>query len=347
MANKLRVAVLGMAHDHLWTNLKQLANLDGAELVAGADGNADLRKQFTEKTGCDAVYDDFVTLLDKEKPDAVFGFTATAHHALVVELCAARGIHVMVEKPMAATLEQADRMLTAARKAKTTLMVNWPTAWNRGLRTAYRLVNEGAVGQMWQLLWRGGHCGPDELGCSEHFCGFLFDKHLNGAGAFNDYGGYGASMCVLFLGRPHEVVGVAGRLLKTHLPVDDNGMMILRYPQAMCRLEMTWTEAVPYKPPHDVIIYGTEGTLIAGGDSVMVYTRNNKEGEAVALDVLPKGQSNGPEHFVDCILSGKEPEFLSSADLSRNAQEVMEAGLISATSGATVSLPIEDHLFRE
>ncbi|MGA1199310.1 MAG: gfo/Idh/MocA family oxidoreductase, partial [Candidatus Latescibacterota bacterium] len=75
MANKLRVAVLGMAHDHLWTNLKQLANLDGAELVAGADGNADLRKQFTEKTGCDAVYDDFVTLLDKEKPDAVFGFT--------------------------------------------------------------------------------------------------------------------------------------------------------------------------------------------------------------------------------------------------------------------------------
>ena len=106
----------------------------------------------------------------------------------------------MVEKPMAATLEQADRMLTAARKAGTVLMVNWPTAWNRGIRTAYRLVREGAIGQVWQLLWRGGHCGPDELGCSEQFCDFLFDKHLNGAGAFGDYGGYGASLCVLFLG---------------------------------------------------------------------------------------------------------------------------------------------------
>ena len=52
-----------------------------------------------------------------------------AHHADVVELCVPRGIHVMVEKPMAATLEQADRMLTAARKAGTVLMVNWPTAW--------------------------------------------------------------------------------------------------------------------------------------------------------------------------------------------------------------------------
>lgn len=347
MADQIRVAALGMAHDHLWTNLRQLGALDDATLVAGADDNAALRTEFTEKTGCKAVYDDYVTLLDKEKPDAVFCFTATAHHAQVVELCASRGIHVMVEKPMAATLEQADRMLTASRKAGTTLMVNWPTAWNRGLRTAYRLVNEGAIGKMWQLLWRGGHCGPDELGCSEHFCGFLFDKHLNGAGAFNDYGGYGASMCVLFLGRPNEVVGVAGRLLKTHLPVDDNGMMILRYPEAMCRLEMTWTEAVPYKPPHDVFIYGTEGTIIAGSDSVMVYTRDDKDGQSVPVDALPKEQTNGPEHFIACIRDGVEPEFVCNADLSHHAQEVMEAGLISATSGTTVSLPIEDHLFRE
>ena len=345
MANKLKVAVLGMAHDHLWTNLRQLAALDDAELVAGAGENADLRHQFVEKTGCRAVYEDYVTLLDKEKPDAVFGFSATAHHASIVELCAERGIHVMVEKPMAATLEQADRMLTAAQKAGTVLMVNWPTAWNRGLRTAYRLVQEGRIGQLWQLLWRGGHCGPDELGCSEHFCEFLFDKHLNGAGAFNDYGGYGASMCALFLGRPNQVVGMAGRLLKTHLPVDDNGMMMLRYPQAMCRLEMTWTEAVPYKPPHDVMLYGTEGTVIAGSE-VTLYTRGKKEGEVVAPDALPKGQNNGPEHFVESIRLGKDPQFLTSASLSHKAQEIMEAGLISAINGIAVSLPIEDHLFR-
>ena len=101
-----------------------------------------------------------------------------------------------------------------------------------------------------------------------------------GLGAFNDYSGYGASLCLYFLGRPHSVVAMAGRLLKTHLPVDDNGIMVLRYPQALCRLEMSWTEAVPHVPPHDVVLYGTEGTMVVG-NQVTVYTRQNREGTEV------------------------------------------------------------------
>ena len=139
---------------------------------------------------------------------------------------------------------------------------------------------------------------------------------------------------------------MAGRLLKTHLPVDDNGMMILRYPQAMCRLEMTWTEAVPHKPAHEVILHGTHGTIIAG-DAVTLYTRDDKDGETIARDALPAGEGNGAEHFVHCILSDTAPGFVTCADLSRHAQEIMEAGLISATNGIAMSLPIEDHLFRE
>ncbi|MDA0746882.1 MAG: Gfo/Idh/MocA family oxidoreductase [bacterium] len=347
MAEKLRIGVMGMPHDHLWTNLRQLGELADAELVGGAEPDQGLRNQFVEKTGCNAVYEDYETLLDKEKPDAVFGFTATAHHADVVELCAGQGVHVMVEKPMAATLAQADRMLTAVRKAGIRLMVNWPTAWNRGLKTAYRLTQEGEIGKVWQITWRGGHCGPDELGCSKDFCGFLFDKELNGAGAFNDYSGYGAGICVLFLGSPHQVVGMAGRLLKTHLPVDDNGAMLLRYPNALCRLEMTWTEAVPHQPPHDIVIYGTEGTMVSGRESVQLFTRKNKEGTNVPLDELPEGERNGPEYFVRCVRAGVDSVGLTSPDMSRAAQEIMEAGLISATTGMAVSLPVEDHLFRE
>jgi len=153
-------------------------------------------------------------------------------------------------------------------------------------------------------------------------------------------------MCAWFLGSPASVVGVAGRLLKRHLPVDDNGMMILRYPHAMCRLEMTWTEAVPHRPPHDVVLYGTEGTLVAG-EEVTVYTRKDKEGTTAEQDVLPKGQSNGPEYFLNCLRSDKDPDGLPNADLSRDAQEIMEAGLLSAVNGMTVSLPIEHHLFRD
>ena len=346
MADKLRIAVLGMAHDHLWGNLKSLAAQEDAELVAGADYNPVLQKQFTEKTGCGKIYDNYEELLDKESPDAVYGFSATALHAELVELCAERGLHVMVEKPMAGTLEQASRMLTAARKAGTLLMINWPTAWSQVYRTAYRLTQEGAIGKLWQITWRGGHCGPDELGCSDEFCEFLFDADLNGAGAFNDYSGYGSSLCALFMGGiPSSVMGMAGRLVKTYLPVDDNGMIIMRYPNALCRLEMTWTEAVPHTPPHDLVVYGTEGTIVAGRE-LMLYTRDDKDGTSVDLDPLPEHQQNSAEQFVHCIRSGEPPQFQTCPDLSYQAQQIMEAGLRSATSGMEISLPLEDHLFR-
>ncbi len=346
MADKVRVGVLGMAHDHLWTNLRDVQSRNDVELIGAADLSPRLRDQFVEQTQCTDTYEHWRELLDTQKPDAIYGFGATAHHAELVEQCAERGIHVMVEKPMAATLEQADRMLVAARRHDIRLMINWPTAWSRSIRTAYRLVQEGAIGRVWQVTWRGGHSGPDELGCSDEFCQFLFDKDLNGAGAFNDYGGYGACLCLLFMGgSPNSVVGMAGRLTKDHLAVDDNGAILMRYPRGLCRIEMTWSEAVPLIPAHDPVIYGTEGTLIAGRQ-VMLHTRQKKEGTEVDLDELPEHGANATDHFLHSIRTGQEPQFQTGAELSRAAQEIMEGGLRSAMSGMEVSLPIEDHLFR-
>lgn len=347
MSDPLRLAVLGMAHDHLWSNLKTLMALDNVELVGAADLNPALRQRFSQETGCPTVYEHWEQLLDRETIDGALVFSATAEHAEIVELCARHGVDAMVEKPMAATLEQADRMLVATRRSGIKLMINWPTAWSRPFRTAQRLIAEKAIGRVWQITWRGGHSGPDEIGCSEEFCGFLFDKEQNGAGAFNDYSGYGASLCVLLMGgSPNSVMGMAGRLVKTHLAVDDNGILVMRYPGALCRLEMTWTEAVAHVPPHDLVVYGTEGTLVAGGQQVHLYTRDDRDGQSIPADPLPAGQANALEHFCACLRDDQEPAGQTNADLSRAAQEIMEAGLRSAVNGVEVALPLEDHLFR-
>lgn len=220
-----------MAHDHIWGLLDDLMKRPDATLVAGADANTGLVERFREYTGCERLYDRYETLLDEVKPDAVYCFTAPAHHPEVVELCAARGIPITMEKPMAATLEQADRVLAAARRSGICLMVNWPTAWSRPWRTALRAVQEGRIGDLWQITWRGGHEGPDDIGCSDEFCDFLFDKDLNGSGAYGDFAGYGARICLMFMGSsPNSVMGMAGRLIKKHLLVDDNGILLLRYP---------------------------------------------------------------------------------------------------------------------
>jgi predicted dehydrogenase len=214
------------------------------------------------------------------------------------------------------------------------------------LRTAHRLASEGAVGRIWQITWRGGHAGPDEIGCSPEFCNFLFDAELNGAGAFNDYSGYGASVCVLFMGGiPNSVMGMAGRLVKMHIPVDDTGVLLMRYPQAICRLDMTWTEAVAYVPSHDFVVCGTEGTMLIGKE-LHLHTRSDQEGQKIELDKLELQQGSAIGHFTHCIASGEQPQFQTSPELSYDAQQIMEAGLRSATMGVEVGLPIKDHLFR-
>lgn len=346
MTTPLRIAVLGMAHDHLWDNLPDLLACERGDLVAGADVNPKLRELFRERTGCDGLFEDYAELLDEVSPDAVYAYGATAEHAGVVELCAERGIHAMVEKPMAATLEQADRMIAAAQTAGVCLMVNWPTAWSPVWERAGELVRAGDIGRLWQITWRGGHSGPELLGCSPEFCQFLFDKELNGSGAFTDYGGYGASLCVLLMeGSPNSVAAMAGRLVKTQLPVEDNGIVLLRYPQAICRLEMTWSEAVPHQPPHDTVLYGTDGTAVIGRD-LTVHTRGEPSGQTLDCPPLPQGRGNASEYFLECIAEGREPEGQTNPMVSRAAQEIVEAGLRAATTGMEIALPLEDHLFR-
>ncbi|MEC9379203.1 MAG: Gfo/Idh/MocA family oxidoreductase [Candidatus Latescibacterota bacterium] len=97
MVDKVKVAVLGMAHDHLWTNLDDLLKRDDATVVGAADDSPKLRAQFVERTGCSDTFEHWEDLLDQQSPDAVYGFGATAQHAELVETCAERGIHVMVE----------------------------------------------------------------------------------------------------------------------------------------------------------------------------------------------------------------------------------------------------------
>ena len=71
-----------------------------------------------------------------------------------------------------------------------------------------------------------------------------------------------------------------------------------------------------------------------------------KEKVRAILDELPEGEGNASEYFVGCIRRGEDPVGLTNPDLSRGAQEILEAGLLSATAGVAVSLPVEDHLFR-
>ncbi|NOZ21621.1 MAG: Gfo/Idh/MocA family oxidoreductase [Planctomycetes bacterium] len=337
MAKTYRVGVIGMVHDHVWKEAKYWQACPNTALAAAADPNEPLRDRMKTQYGVQALYADWREMIEKEELDIIQLTVENNAGAEVLEGVAPKGLHVVSEKPMAARLEQADRMLKAAEDAGTLLVINWPIAWSPAIRTAARLVKEGAIGQPFQVRTRMAHCGPKELGCSEYFYGWLYDAEKNGAGALMDYCCYGAAFCRHLLGMPKAVQGVMGCLVKEDFPVDDNAAITMIYDNAFGITEASWTQVPSY---HDTVILGSEGTLITDEGKLWMATKEKKEKTLVDLDDLPEGERNGPEYMLHCLETGTEPEGMCAAKNCRDSQEILEAGLLSAQEGRRIELPI-------
>ncbi len=336
MPDTLRVAVAGLTHDHVWTMLRWWRELQGAELVGAADPNAALLSKCRHDAGIQRTYATCEELFEREQPDVVLVTTDNAGTAEIVELAASCGAHVMSEKPMAATLEQADRMVAACRKAGVELMINWPTAWNPAIQSLDRLVREGAIGNVHKTRYLAAHQGPREYGCSPYFYSWLYNAELNGAGAFMDYCCYGANFAAHWLGRPESVMAMAGTLVKPDFPVDDNAVLLMRYPQAFGIAEASWTQQAPDGGGNPAV-YGSEGTLAVFGDRVRLG-RLNREPEWIEADAPMPGHRNGAEYLASCLRSGTPVEGMCSAGTGRLTQEILQRGLQSARTGARVDL---------
>ncbi|MEW6358108.1 MAG: Gfo/Idh/MocA family oxidoreductase [Planctomycetota bacterium] len=337
MARTYRVGVIGMVHDHVWKESKLWQACPNVTLAAAADPNEPLRKKMKEPCGVQVLYADWREMIEKEDLDIIQLAVENNAGADVLEAVAPKGLHVISEKPMAARLEQADRMLKAAEDAGTLLLINWPIAWSPAIRTAARLAKEGAVGRPFHVRTRMAHCGPKELGCSEYFYGWLYDAEKNGAGALMDYCCYGAAFCRHLLGMPRAVQGVMGCLVKENFPVDDNAAITMIYDYAFGVAEASWTQIPSY---HDTIILGSEGTLITDEGKLWGATKDKKGRFLVELDPMPEGERNGPEYLLHCLETGAKPEGMCAARNCRDAQEILEAGLISAREGRRIELPI-------
>ncbi len=341
MANALRIGVLGLTHDHVWESLTQVVASERATLVGAADPNTELVERVHNEYGCD-VFDSYEMLLGRNDLDAVYVYASNAEGAGLAEAAAALGLHVLVEKPMAATLEGAEYMVAAARKADVRLVVNWPFAWWPPLQHALALAKEGSVGELWQVKYRAAHEGPKELGCSPYFCEWLYDEELNGAGALMDYCCYGVVLARVLLGMPYRVTGIAGRLLKETIPVEDNALIAMEYPHAMATAEASWTQ-VGNLTNYVTTIYGSEGILLIDprdGGTLRRATADEPDGEEIPVPESPEHLQNCTEYFVHCVDSGETSMPLCEDTIGRDAQEILEAGILSADDHASVSLPL-------
>ncbi len=347
MADIFKLGVAGLVHDHVWGLLNQFRVLQDVSILAAADPNPPLLKNIGENFGVSRTYREFSEMLEKEELDAVLACTENSRHVDVVEAAGEKGVHVIMEKPMSASLEQADRIVEATERHGIKVMVNYPTTWDSRIQHAHKLVEEGRIGNVFHIRFRGAHAGPKEVGCSPYFYTWLYDKDLNGAGALFDYCCYGVNIAQWFLSRqPQSVTAVAGILARTYLTVEDNALILMDFGDAIGMAAACWSQVGPH-PIHGPVISGVDGSLIVDEEgNLLLYAVKEKGNyrdihqEVVEVPPPPEGWSNGPEYFVEQITRDEEIEDPLGVKFNRNVQEVLQAGLLSATEGKRIHLPL-------
>ena len=336
MAAKIRLGIAGLVHDHVWRELRFWSETGKVELVAAAEPNEPLRDRLRSEFGVEQLFERPEEMFERCRLDVVQVTASNADSVDITVQAAGKGLHVVVEKPMAHNLAGAERMKAAAEKAGTLLFINWPNRWRPNTLHAWKLVQSGRVGRIFEARMRMAHKGPREFGCSDYFCRWLYDRSQNGGGALVDYCCYGAVGFRYLFGMPDAVQAVAARLVKTDIDVEDNATITLIYKDRFAHAEASWSQIPAY---HDALYLGTEGTLWTDSGRIWMACEEGQRTE-IAVEPLQEGRRNGPECFLSCLETGEPPPDVCAPDVCRDAQEILEAGLHAAESGERVALPL-------
>ena len=261
----LRVGIVGLTHTHVQGILGRAKRGD-IVIVGIAEPNRVLARRYMQQYGLsmDLVYNSLEEMLAKTKLEAVTAFGTIYEHLGVVKACAPKGIHVMVEKPLAVNMNHAQQMATLAQKHHIHLLTNYETTWYSSNNEVYKLVNrDHAVGDIRRMVAHDGHQGPKEIGVNQEFLTWLTDPVQNGGGALPDFGCYGADLMTWLMRgeRPLSVTASALHIKPDVYPkVEDDVTILLTYPKAQGIIEASWNWPYARK---DLEVYGQTGLVIA------------------------------------------------------------------------------------
>jgi len=336
----VRIGVVGLVHGHVGWILGREA-LGDVEMVGIAESDYDLTKRMSDRYGFDMeiVYSSVEEMLDTTQPEAITVFSNIYDHLAITKAAAKRGIHVMVEKPMAISLDHAQQMKAFADSAGIHLLTNYETTWYPSVHYAKEALP--SIGDVRKIVVRDGHEGPIEIGVGPEFSSWLLAEEKNGGGAITDFGCYGANLVTWLINeqRPTSVTAVT-QIFKLDPPygnVDDEATIIVTYPSTQAIIQASWNWPFSRK---DMDIYGTNG---------FIYTVNATDGTIGIsgddhMDFTQLPQMAPPHHdpfaFLAAVVQGDmDPEgTLSSLSVNMIAMEILDAAIQSAKSGSTIQI---------
>jgi predicted dehydrogenase len=319
-----------------------------AEVVAVASPPPGQAKAFARERGIPKAYEDYRDLLALKEVDVVTLGIPNHLHAQVAVDAAKAGKHVICEKPLCRTLEEADRMIDACRKAGVLLMYAEELCFAPKYVRARQLVEEGALGRVFLVKQSEEHFGP-------HMPWF-WDVEKSGGGVLLDMGCHSIEYARWVFGKPKVKSVLAS--LGTYVHGDktkgeDHSLCIVEYEGGKVALaENSW--AKPGGVDDRCEICGSGGFTRADllrGSSLMTYSEPGY-GYAVEKAATTQGYTftmfeeiwnyGFPQemaHFIRCV-QGKEMPMEAGED-GREVLKIICAAYESAGTGRRIEWPYE------
>ena len=334
----LKVGVAGLNHDHVHEIMNKFKN--GKVIIIGiaeADEQLVARYKKTYQLPDSLFYKSLDDLLQHQKPDAVLAYNAIADHIAVVEACAPKHIHVMVEKPLATTVKDAQRMEQLAKENNIQLLTNYETTWYATNQQIFEMVkSQDEIGGIRKIIVHDGHQGPKEIGCSTDFLKWLTDPVKNGGGAIIDFGCYGANLMTWMMDgkAPISVSAITHQIKPSIYPkVDDDATILLEYPDATGIIEASWNWPYGIK---DMEVFGVKGYLHALNGTKLEQRKTDTYN---AVTVHPPMFSDNITYLAAVLKGDIKPEHdLSSLSNNLIVVRILDAARRSAKEGKKVML---------
>jgi predicted dehydrogenase len=350
----VRIGIVGsrfVANAHA----QAIRQVPGAELVAAASPNPDHIWEFHRRWEVPHVFQDYYDMIGSDLIDAITVACPNDLHASVTFAAAQNKKHVFVDKPLALTLQECDRMIDACKAAGVVLMYGENLCFAPKYVRAKQLADEGALGDVYYVRQLECHYGPH--------AGWFWDVDRSGGGVLMDMGCHSIAYCRwVFDNAPVESVyaDVGNFVHAERTRGDDHSTVIIRFAPTAAHprgglgvAENSWARAGGLDDRAE--IYGSNGLTVADiarGGALHTYSA---EGYGYAGEKAPwtrgwtwssfeEGWNYGfPQeiaHFVDCIENGKTP-MLTGED-GRAVLEIICAAYRSARTGKRESLPVKD-----
>jgi predicted dehydrogenase len=354
---KFRVAGISFEHMHMGDNLRLAFDHPACEIVGICDTQrdrmVDAQKSFHLPDAM--LFSDWEQCVQQTRPDFVILCPSTGDHALWVERLAPFGLPLLIEKPMAASLKDADRMLAACERHDVRLAINWPLVWVPSHRTAKRLVDEGRIGKLLEVHYYDGNRGPlwhaaDKVEYTAEDVArrkptSWFYQREQGGGSLLDYLGYGVTLGSWFLNgaEPIEVTCICDE--PAGLEVDEHSVTVVRYGFGLSKFETRWgTYTDPWshqpQPKCGFVLVGSEGTISSYDyeSTIRVQDVNHPGGIDFPVDEIVYPNQNVVQYFVDCLTHNHPIEGPLSPALSRLGQRIVDTAYQSAKEKRTLPL---------